>query len=109
VASSPLAFNTSAPSPDAQPVQPAAAPPQRRRRKTHVVDGPPVEPLAVRGDAAAKLCGVSPRLWRALDTSGRIPRGRRLARAKIWVISELREWLAAGCPTRDAWESRRQQ
>jgi hypothetical protein len=66
---------------------------------------PAVEPLAVRGDEAARLCGVSPRLWRALDSSGRVPRGRRLGRAKIWSVDELRAWLRAGCPARDRWES----
>ena len=63
--------------------------------------------LAVRGDDAARLCGVSPRLWRALDSSGRCPRGTRLGRAKVWVVGELQAWLAAGAPSRDRWETMR--
>ena len=56
---------------------------------------PALEPLAVRGDEAARLAGVSPRRWRGLDASARIPRGIRLGRAKVWSVDELRRWLAA--------------
>jgi hypothetical protein len=66
-----------------------------------------VEPLAIRGAEAARLIGISPRLWRAMDAAGKIPRGRRLGRAKIWPVDELREWLRAGCPPRDRWEQSR--
>ncbi len=64
----------------------------------------PVAPLALRGDDAALMIGVSPRHFRALDSSGRIPRGIRLGKAKVWGVAELTAWLAAGGPPRDRWE-----
>jgi len=30
---------------------------------------------------------------------GRLPRGTRLGRAKLWLVDELRAWLAAGAPS----------
>jgi predicted DNA-binding transcriptional regulator AlpA len=64
-----------------------------------------VQPLAVRAAAAAELLGVSLRFFRSLDTSGRLPRGVSLGRTKLWRMDELRAWLAAGAPCRDAWEA----
>jgi predicted DNA-binding transcriptional regulator AlpA len=68
-----------------------------------------LEPLAVRGDEAARLAGISPRLWRGLDSAAKVPRGVRLGRAKVWIVAELRDWLAAGAPSRDRWETLREQ
>jgi hypothetical protein len=68
-------------------------------------------PLAVRGDDAGPICGVSPRLWRSLDSAAKVPRGIRLggSRAKIWIVAELSAWLAAGAPPRDRWEAMKEQ
>jgi hypothetical protein len=63
-----------------------------------------IKPLAVRGKGAARLIGVGDRHFRAMDSAGRVPRGMRLGRAKIWSVQELSAWLAAGCPCRDEWE-----
>lgn len=60
--------------------------------------------LAVPAAAVAKLLNISERhLW-ALHSTGRIPRPIRLGRAVRWSVVELHEWLAAGAPSRDAWE-----
>jgi hypothetical protein len=67
-----------------------------------------MERLAVRAEHASALCDVSRRLWGAMDSAGRIPRGRRLGRAKVWLVEELREWLRAGCPDRATWEARKE-
>jgi hypothetical protein len=82
------------------------------------VPGPPVcaatrdplslDPLAVRGAQAAALCAISRRLWGAMDSAAKIPRGRKLCRAKVWLVEELRDWLRAGCPDRATWEARRE-
>jgi predicted DNA-binding transcriptional regulator AlpA len=66
-----------------------------------------LEPLAINADGVARLLDISPRHVWALHSSGRLPRPVALGRARRWVISELEEWLAAGCPARDRWESMR--
>jgi len=56
----------------------------------------------------AKRLGISERhLW-ALNASGRLPRPVRFGRSVRWSAEELRDWLAAGAPTRDGWEAMRQ-
>jgi len=66
---------------------------------------PALEPLAVDAKAAARLCGVSRALWYSMDSAAQIPAGVRLARRRVWPLAELREWLAAGCPSRDRWQT----
>jgi predicted DNA-binding transcriptional regulator AlpA len=43
------------------------------------------------------------------DHAGRIPRGFRIGRSRRWLISEIEDWLAAGAPPRDEWESMKRQ
>jgi predicted DNA-binding transcriptional regulator AlpA len=64
---------------------------------------PALEPLAVGAKAAARLCGVSRSLWYSLDSAARVPEGVRLAGRRVWPLDELRDWLRAGCPSRDRW------
>jgi hypothetical protein len=93
----------------------AAAESSRRRRTedrptiSTKLDVYRVEQLAVRCGDAGSICGVSPRLWRSLDSAAKVPRGIRLggSRAKVWVVAELNAWLAAGAPPRDQWERMR--
>lgn len=56
---------------------------------------------------ACKSCGKSLRTWRSWDSAGRIPRPVRIGRSTLWRADELREWVAAGCPRREQWESRK--
>ena len=63
-------------------------------------------PLLLSAEMAATLCGRSLRTWRSWDTAGRIPRPVRIGRSTLWRADELRAWIAAGCPRRDAWEAR---
>lgn len=45
-----------------------------------------------------------------LDTQGRIPSPIRLTkRDRRWVLAEVAEWVAAGCPRREAWEAKEKQ
>ena len=55
---------------------------------------------------AASICGMSLRTWRSWDAAGWIPRPVRIGRSTLWRADELREWVAAGCPRRDEWETR---
>ena len=59
--------------------------------------------LDAQGLAAAGFGSV--RHVRRLDASGRLPRAVRLGgKKKVWIVYELRAWLAAGAPRRDHWE-----
>ncbi|MBX3451458.1 MAG: helix-turn-helix domain-containing protein [Planctomycetaceae bacterium] len=60
--------------------------------------------IAVPAEGVAQLLDVSERHVWALHASGRLPRPVRLGRAVRWSADELRDWLAAGAPSRDAWE-----
>ena len=70
---------------------------------------PVAEPIAVDAVEAAKLIGISRSFWLKLDSTGRIPRGFHLGRARRWSVEELRAWAAAGSPSRSDWESRQQK
>ena len=56
---------------------------------------------------AASLCGRSLRTWRTWDSLGLIPKPVRIGRNTLWAARDLREWVAAGCPTRTEWEARK--
>lgn len=64
--------------------------------------------LLLTAKEAAAHCRKSLRTWRTWDAAGLIPRPVRIGRSTLWRASELREWVAAGCPRRSEWESRTQ-
>jgi predicted DNA-binding transcriptional regulator AlpA len=68
-----------------------------------------LRPLAVRRPQAAQICGISDRLFGALVASGRAPRGLRLARCRVWLVSDLRRWLESGAPCREQFEAMRKE
>jgi excisionase family DNA binding protein len=63
--------------------------------------------LLLSAPEVAELLGVSKRHVAALNSSGRLPRPIRLGRAVRWHADEMREWLAAGAPSRERWEALR--
>ncbi len=65
------------------------------------------EPLLLPPRETARLLGVSERHLRDMDAERRVPRPIYLGRLKRWSAAELRAWLAAGGPTREAWEAMR--
>lgn len=65
----------------------------------------PVAELLLKAPAAAVLCSVSLRTWRAWDAAGRIPLPVRIGRATFWRADELRAWVMAGCPDRQTWHT----
>ena len=70
------------------------------------VDREQRDPLLVTAKQAAEICGKSLRTWRTWDAAGLIPRPVRIGRSTLWRLDELREWVAAGCPRREEWETR---
>ena len=63
------------------------------------------QPLLVPAAEAARLCGVSRAFWYSLLSAGRTPVPIRLGRRTLWRVSELKEWVEAGCPARERWEA----
>lgn len=63
-----------------------------------------VELFGLRAAAAAKFVGLSKSYWVALDRRGLVPAPIRLGRTVIWMVPDLRSWMAAGMPSRDKWE-----
>jgi predicted DNA-binding transcriptional regulator AlpA len=57
------------------------------------------EPLLIRANELAGILNVSRRtLWR-LKSAGALPRPMRLGAAIRWRFEEIKQWIAAGCPT----------
>lgn len=72
-----------------------------------MTDSPPTtahEPLLVSSDEAGRLCSMTGRNWRRLNSLGKVPRARKLGGWPRWSLEELRAWINAGCPTRLEWE-----
>jgi predicted DNA-binding transcriptional regulator AlpA len=64
----------------------------------------PAQSLLVSALQVAELLAVSCRtVWR-LDSGGRLPRPVKIGGQTRWRRSEIENWIAAGCPTRDNWE-----
>lgn len=53
----------------------------------------------------AILLSCSVRHIRRLDEAGLLPKPVRLGKSVRWIATELHAWLAAGAPSRKAWES----
>ena len=68
---------------------------------------PDLRRLALSAEEVAETLGISrAHVWK-LASSGRLPKPVRLGRAVRWPRKVLEEWLAAGAPPRDRWESMR--
>jgi predicted DNA-binding transcriptional regulator AlpA len=53
----------------------------------------------------AKLLCAGVRTVRTWDAGGKLPAPIRIGGRVVWVLSEIRAWLAAGAPDRETWES----
>ena len=63
--------------------------------------------LVVGAKRLAKLLCCGLRTIRAHDAAGKLPRPVRIGGKVVWVVDEIRAWLAAGAPDRETWEARR--
>lgn len=68
-----------------------------------------VEPMLLTDKQAAKTLNISIAHFRNLDNSGQIPKSVRLGKSVRWSTAELREFVAARCPDRIAWQQRCRQ
>ena len=67
-------------------------------------DTPTPAVLAVDIRGAAALLSISPSHLFALQCAGKFgPAGFRLGRSRRFLISELRAWAEAGCPSAAQW------
>jgi predicted DNA-binding transcriptional regulator AlpA len=67
------------------------------------------DPLLVRRQEAAALCGMSLATFDRADAAGLIPAGRKVGGCKVWAFAELQAWATHGCPPRSTWQSRWEQ
>jgi excisionase family DNA binding protein len=59
----------------------------------------PDEPLLLRAQELARLLNISLRtLWR-LHSARALPQPMRLGAAVRWRMDEIKQWIAAGCPS----------
>lgn len=71
-----------------------------------MINTPQRQPLAVDTSEAARLCSISVRHFLKLDAEDRLgPACLRLGASVRWNVAELTDWLNAGCPDRENWQS----
>jgi predicted DNA-binding transcriptional regulator AlpA len=73
--------------------------PQRSRCKRRL------SPLVADARRLARLLCCGLRSIRTWDAAGKLPRPIKLGVRVVWVLSEIRAWLAAGAPPREEWEA----
>jgi prophage regulatory protein len=75
---------------------PATRPRRRRPR-----------PLAVDARGLARLLSSGKRTVSTWNAAGKIPAPVKIGGRVVWVVSEIRAWLAAGAPDRETWNALR--
>ncbi len=80
---------------------------QNNQQVTTVIEtkGLTPTPLLITAAQAAATCSKSRRTWWAWDAAGLIPKPVRIGRSVFWRVDEIREWIVAGCPRREDWET----
>lgn len=63
--------------------------------------------LVVDAKRLAKLLCAGVRTVRTWDAAGKLPTPLRIGGRVVWIVDEIRAWLAAGAPNRDRWEARK--
>src|SRR4051794_7755278 len=75
-----------------------------------LVADPPADagsPLVVDAKRLAKLLCAGVRTVRTWDAAGKLPAPIRLGGRVVWRVHEVRDWLAAGAPSRAEWAALR--
>ena len=63
--------------------------------------------LAFSAQQLADRLGVSLRHCRRLDSAGKLPKPVRLGRSVRWPVAEIENWMDAGAPDRQRWQTMR--
>ena len=61
----------------------------------------PIEPLLLRAEQAAALCGLSVSTWHEYRAAGRIPPSIKIGKARLWRLDVLRKWVSWNLPPID--------
>ena len=61
------------------------------------------EPILLDAASAATLLGLGRSTFLRYDSAGRVPMAVRIGGVVRWRTDELRDWIRAGCPSRDGW------
>ncbi len=61
-------------------------------------------PITVDAKRLAKLLDIGLRTVRSFDAAGKLPKPVRIGARVLWIVDEIRAWLAAGTPDRATWE-----
>ena len=80
-----------------------------REEMTTMTPNDGVMKLLVTRTEAAELCAVSARTWDRLRSAGKIPAPVQVGGSPRWSVTELQNWVAAGCPERSVWQQIRQK
>ena len=62
-------------------------------------------PLALTAKQLANCLAISLRHCRRLDSAQKIPSPIRLGRSCRWPVQEIQNWMDAGAPDRQRWET----
>ena len=62
-----------------------------------------MEPIVVRGKELCRLLGISLVSVRRMDSAGLLPKAIRLGGCVGWRVDEIKDWIAAGSPSRAKW------
>jgi predicted DNA-binding transcriptional regulator AlpA len=64
-------------------------------------------PLVADAKRLSRLLAVGLRTIRAWDAAGKVPAPIRVGGKVLWRLDEIKSWIAAGAPDRDAWTALR--
>ena len=64
-------------------------------------------PLLVDTTGLSRLLARSRASLARDEAAGRLPAALRIGGGKRWRLSEIRDWVEAGCPSRRVWEAMR--
>jgi hypothetical protein len=66
--------------------------------------GKSLRPLAVDARRLAKLLSLGLRTIRTMDAAEKLPAPFRCGNRKLWSVTEIKAWIAAGAPDRVTWD-----
>jgi excisionase family DNA binding protein len=69
----------------------------------------PIEPLLLRAEQAAALCGLATSTVYQLISSGQFCPSIKLGKARLWRTDLLRQWTEQNCPPIDKFEILRKE